>query len=748
MAKNEKSGTPFDPEEIKRHFADSCEDLVRLINDTAGEVDCEHAFVAFVTSNMLKLTRDGGYVEAEHGSIPALVELAAFHLYPHFGKSNARDTGKYQKLFDALEQLNAIRGLDTALQVRLQLYAEGVRGSSFPPQIRLRIEKIQGIHEAWFNAKVGIGPLRALEILDAYEGLANANMAEQKTDFQKLTDRMMLVAETLTKSLTTQDELPEGEALRDVVGGEFQDFIENSSEMLAVSFDQLSKKISDLTHLEWTSLQDLAGLTVSNRKSITHPRELRSRPIYFLTDDRFVVVDLSSAFDAVFEAFDAVTRTDQRFRDTVYINQMSSWMESEASNYLLRVFPSESVYLQLTYPDPDKPGREAELDGAVLWGPFLVLMEVKGRQFRPRSRLGDPSRLRDDLKDSIEDAFDQASRATRYISQNDVVIFKEKGTTRELRFKRDAVRRIYPMSVTLHHFGGLATQLAMLKRLGLFKDAAYPWSLSLSDLDIITRFAGSPDVFLHYAHRRIELQESQEQILSDELDLFGLYLDCRLFPGNLWEIEEGKEAKNRLFHFGGGSERFDEWYQAEQGILDERPDIKLDLPEVFLEVLEELRKRDDDGARWIAFSLLGLSNSAVSQFTDGLDRIRKHAVSGGRIGRVTFAEGDLVVSIIGGEGIDDFELKRQVTARCALEKYRIKAARSMVFGIQVEDRTKPFNCACWLEGEWEDDAELENTLKRERPKLLTGQKLPGRNDKCLCGSGAKFKKCCLAKFKS
>ena len=35
---------------------------------------------------------------------------------------------------------------------------------------------------------------------------------------------------------------------------------------------------------------------------------------------------------------------------------------------------------------------------------------------------------------------------------------------------------------------------------------AYPWALSLADFDIITRFSGSPDVLLHYAHRRIQLQ--------------------------------------------------------------------------------------------------------------------------------------------------------------------------------------------------------------------------------------------------
>ena len=34
-----------------------------------------------------------------------------------------------------------------------------------------------------------------------------------------------------------------------------------------------------------------------------------------------------------------------------------------------------------------------------------------------------------------------------------------------------------------------------------------------------------------------------------------------------------------------------------------------------------------------------------------------------------------------------------------------------------------------------------------KPQPIRREKLPGRNDKCPCGSGKKAKKCCLAKLK-
>jgi len=753
MSENEDQ-QEFNLEGVKRHLRVRHDALIVSIDKIALQVDCEHAFVALASSQMMKMSGEGGYTECEHGMIPALIELAAFHLYPHFGQSDNRDHGLYQQLFDQLEKLNTLRGLNTAfgvdhsrsdlssLQVKLLLNAESVRGSSYPHQTRHRIENIQGPHEKWFRVSVGIGPLRILEILDCFEQCVNEKLAQQHNRFEKLSDEMLsLVGEKSAKS--SSEEIDE----RCLLGNKMKEFVDDAAAIFSVSYAQVASNLGDLTHEEWTALAKLVGTTTESRSEMSHPRDMRRRPVFFLEDTRFLIVDYSSALDAVFEAFDDLTRCHQKFRDRKYVPIMSDWMEAEAIRCFKRVFPATAVYSGLVYPDPDNEGGEAELDGAILWGPFLVLSEVKGKQFRSRSRLGDPARLRSDIKASISEAFDQASRAIRYIRSSDSVTLKEKSTGRELTICKDSLCRIYPVSVTLHHFGGLATQLAQLDKLGLFGGASYPWSLSLGDLDTITRFASTPDVFLHYVQRRIELQESQEEIMGDELDLFGEYLDSRLHPSLSWGSKPEENGNHRMFAFSGGSARFDAWFQAEQGQDIERPEIKLNLPAAFAKIIEELRNRDDDGARWIAFALLGLSNDGVRRVTEALQELRSLTVGSGRIGRVMFQEGDLVVSIIGGEGISTIELRKQITNRCAIEKYRLKAQYSLVIGLRVENEAKPFDCACWLEGPWVEDPDLEDFLESESPKLAPGCKLPGRNELCFCGSRKKFKKCCIGKIR-
>ena len=746
----------IDPEDISAHIAKGHQELVEKVEVIAASVDAEFAFQALVTSLIGQLTKD--YREAQSGTIPVLVELAAFHLYPRFGQGGTREPGHIQAIIDALGELNQSRGLQTAfsvdgtdrelasLQVRLRLHAESVRGSSYPHQTRRRIEEIQVPFERWFHAKAGIGPGRALKILDAAEEAVNDNFQIHKEKLQVIQTRMKTLARQRGKKSPDAATTEGIERERNALDEEFAQFVNQMPLVYPPSFTQVAGIVSGLTREEWDALRELIGLTPDSRRAIQQPRELKDRCVYYLSGDRFIFIDISSVYDALFEAFDRLTRTDLPFRDKYYISNLKLLMETEVCDFLRRLFPPSAVYQELTYPDPDHPGGETELDAAVVWGPFLILCEVKGKQFRPRSRVGDPSRLRDDLKDNIEEAFEQANRATRFIEATPKVVFVEKRTGRKLEIQMAFVRRIFPVSVTLHHFGGLATQLALLKRIGLFKDSAYPWSVSLADLEVITLFAGSPDVFLHYVQRRLDLQRSEKNIMGDELDIFGLYLDTRLHPSQFWEREDNDGRELTLLCLSGGSVRFDEWFQAEQGLREEKPDIRLKLPVKFSAVIDELRRRDDDGARWIAFALLGLSQVAVSSIEDALESLGKQAKADGRLLRTTIHDGELVVSVLAASGWPADELRRHSAFRATVEKYRLKAKASVSLGIDIADPTKPFDYAFWVEGPWVANSALDEALKEERPKAIPGQKLPRRNQTCFCGSGRKFKKCCLGKI--
>jgi hypothetical protein len=731
-------------------------EAVKLVERLANELDAEYAFECLVTSKLSQV--GGGYEELEHGNFPALVELGAFYLTPRFGVGGSRDAGRIQALIDALNKLHLSRLLASGFDVNyddkelafiqswLRMRAESVRGTAYPPHLRARIEGIQTPFDDWFKNAAGISPSRALAVLDSYQDAANENFRKTKEQMREVMDEVVALAERFgTQIIAPTDPAVVEEKAE--VRQRMERFMEKMPTSLAPSYAEIAARVPNFEEGEWNGLRDLIGLTPETRKGVEKPRDVRNRPIFYLSGDRLLFFDRTSVYDALFEAFDQLTRTDQKFRDVKYIPHLAKWVEAQVDTYLRRIFPAENVFASLTYPDPDKKGGEAELDAAVFWPPFLLLGEVKGKQFRQRSRTGDPARLRDDLRANIEDAFTQATRANRFIEGADVVKFKEKGTGRTLEIQRHDLQRIYPVSITLHHFAGLTTQLAWLKNIGLFKDSAYPWSVSLGDLDIITRFAETPDVFLHYIQRRFDLQRSEKNVMGDELDLFGTYLDSRLHPSQFWDstTEEGKHPN--LFMISGGSERFDEWNEAELGRRERHPDIKLDFPPRLTEVLSELRRREDDASRWIAFALLDLSPGAVSQLEKDLVEVRQHAQPGTRLPRATLKDGDVAVSIMAANGLSAEELHRQAVLRINLEKYRLRTSASLLIAIDVLNQNQPFEFALWAEGPWKQEEILEKLLADDKPAAIISDHVPGRNDPCPCGSGKKFKKCCIGKVR-
>lgn len=496
------------------------------------------------------------------------------------------------------------------------------------------------------------------------------------------------------------------------------------------------------TDQEWKALCNLIGMSTQTREGMNNPILVRQRPLFVLPDSRVLLGDISNALDCLWNSFEQIAKNDKGFYDKQYQRQKSEWMESKVHELLKQIFPSGHIYHKLSYPDPDRyECSTAELDFAILWPPFLILIEAKARQFRIESQLGDPARLRTDVKVNIEDAFEQAKRALRYIDNTDKPEFVEIGTGKKLSFSKKDIYRTYLLTISQHHFAGLVNHFAEMQSLGLFKPGEYPLSVCLADLEMISEFSNGPDIFLHYIEKRLEILREQTRIIADELDFFGAYLSCRLRAERLW-MKDNEPVD--MVSLGGWSEKFDEIMEHRRGKLEEAPTITLEVPAEIRDILDELRRRTNDpGARWIAFSLLGMSDIALGSIAQSLREVRAASLTSGMFRRVAYQDGDTVISIVASLDLSPAMLRERTYLRTILEKYRRKALKSIGIGIMVTDASKPFDCATWVEGPWQYNNNLEKALENEPPfALVPGQKLPGRNDPCLCGSGKKFKKCC------
>ncbi len=468
------------------------------------------------------------------------------------------------------------------------------------------------------------------------------------------------------------------------------------------------------------------------------PVEMIRYPLYTLSGEKVLCGAISHALDQLRDSFEQIAAQDARFADR-YREWRGEWHQHEVVRCMKQIFPAEVVYESLTYPDPDKPsGHTAELDAAVLWEPFLILVEAKSGQFRLESQLGDVGRLRTDLKKNIADAFDQAQRAARYVQSRDECKFVEKHTGRKLVIRKRDVQRTFLITGSLRLLANVATYLAWTNPLHLFAPGEYPWSVSLADLETVAEFCEGPDVFLHYIERRLAAQLADTETVGDEIRLFGAYLKTRLPESMFFDDHERRVS---MITFADFHLKFDEMMEFRRGERNEAPIIRLEVPPSISAILAELRtRRNDPSSRWIAHSVLSLSNNQLRALDHIVSTSRDRWPRFGHFGRGVYCEGGIAICVVTSADTPGSALREQAKRVAVIEKHRRKVNKTVCFAIDLCEKRRPFLTALWLEGKWAPDEDLDRLVAEDAP--IPVGKLPPVNDPCFCGSGKKFKKCC------
>jgi hypothetical protein len=725
-------------------------------------------FVGAVASMMFGPVEE--LTEATHGTVPVKTEQLAYALYPHFEEPGTarrreeevasttlhnRDLRVCQEALEELLQRRALRAYMTfetaedAIIASIRGRATIVRGNAYPAQTEQRIREVQGRFDHWYAERVGIAPTRAVEalraVMDGEERAFNEAARPAAAEVASAFETRWHAIRAKPKHARDAEESKFLTQFRTPAAARMAEFA-SAFGRAAFRHVPVPRPLLDpaLTDGEWHALLSLIGLTREARERMQAPVEVRNRPLYVLPDGHVLLVDLSNALDALWEALDAAARRDKPFYDTRYQRHAAHWLEVRLGEHLRCLFPNGEVYRTLDYPDPERgPGATAELDAAVVWGPFLLLVEAKAKQFRLAGQLGDVVRLRTDLRRNVQDAFAQTLRAEKYLESAGRPVFRERETGRSLMLHKARLRRVYLLTVPLHGCATLTTRLAALKPLGLFEGDEYPFALSEGELEILAKLCPGPEVFLHYVEKRIALHRVAPHVSADEVDLLGLYLDTRFVSGQLWD---NPDHRMTWFSLDGYSDRIDRWARHHWGGVGEPPEIQLAVPAIIRDVLARLRVWPGDEARWIAFCLLDMSPPALQALARGLELARLQPPEYGGIRRYVSCGDDIVMCVVTAHGYSPEALAANLERRVAIERYRRRVRKAIGFGVAVED-VPPFTIAAWVDREWEPNPELDRLVEQDAFGVpLAGTQMPGRNDPCLCGSRKKFKKCCLAKI--
>lgn len=257
---------------------------------------------------------------------------------------------------------------------------------------------------------------------------------------------------------------------------------------------------------------------------------------------------------------------------------------------------------------------------------------------------------------------------------------------------------------------------------------------------------------MHFVEQRIKAFRSSIIQLDDEIDHFGLYIEFNHYVSH---IEAAQKEADAHIQFVGYRSDVDKFFSARMRDPDVPCGLRQDIPSRILEIIEWLSENGDSRRAKIASYLLDLEGSWRETIATKIDEELESQATAAQV---------RPFSLHGQHGQTNLTLFAHRIDRAQYDRsLALDHARTVALVNNDEDRlllclkyneTGQLESVTWNEihlGDIPTDKMPKlkakaAQLRRRRVELAKAErKKIGRNEQCPCGSGKKYKKCCLGR---
>lgn len=211
-----------------------------------------------------------------------------------------------------------------------------------------------------------------------------------------------------------------------------------------------------------------------------------------------------------------------------YKQHKGTILEKKVTEVFQQFFPRKTKFFTNYNVD-----GSAENDLLAIFGDTCIIIEVKN--CKPREPFRDPikayERIKRDYQNAIQLGYEQCRRVEKILlAGKDVDICDARNKKNVLyHLKKENINEVWSIVVTDFKYGAIQTNLSNL--LKKEKEALYPWSVCIDDLEALFLLMRkllkgiAPARFLEFLDYRERLQE--HVICFDELEICGWYLNNR-----------------------------------------------------------------------------------------------------------------------------------------------------------------------------------------------------------------------------
>lgn len=533
---------------------------------------------------------------------------------------------------------------------------------------------------------------------------------------------------------------------------ENQESIDLKSSIVEKAFGTSLNNVSQVTGWD-DRLLDALSLNVGECTSFLNDQEFSGWPIVEMPTKKkpFIKIDgIVYGFD-YYSIFDNFYRALQKEIFHLKPDYIEKWniIQNLASEEMVKdifsnLLPGATVYIENYYPKESTIKQMAENDILIIYENYLFIIEVKAGSFPQTPPINDFNSHINAYTKLAQDAESQCNRTVKYINSHNPAIFYN--SDKKIKFEitnHSKIREIFTFSVTIDNFNEFAAKAEKLNFITLESKTIV---ISYDDLLTYEKYFDSSIHFIHFLKQRKLAIDITQIALNDELDHLGMYI-----KHNMYSITASEFPIDYKIDWHGYRENLDEYFcSLYHPTLNPIKPVQ-NLPILITEIIKKLQIKINQNSIDIAHFILDMSSEAKDDFINTINTIIKRQREIKRM-LVTSAFGDLkyclFVSIPGLKVIENSERLDYVLSAtfCDVTK--------PILWINIDFDSKDVlidvhgqicrNCDI-PNSDIERLCKLSVEYKKSRIKSFRDQyhRKIGRNDPCPCGSGKKYKKCCI-----
>lgn len=469
-------------------------------------------------------------------------------------------------------------------------------------------------------------------------------------------------------------------------------------------------------------------------------------PIMIAGENTYISFQSYALWESLYESPFFWFGTDKKYNVTASKNR-GTFTESFSAERLASVFGEENVQSNLDiYDGKNKIG---EIDVLVTFGAFAIVVQAKSKKLTIEARKGNSQQLKSDFKNAIQDAYDQAYLCSEALIDGSYTLKDANG----LAVNPVAnLKTVFPMCVVSEYFPALAAQAREFLNYQITSSIKHPYVMDVFLLDMITEILPSPLWVLDYFMKRSDFGNSI--VSNHELVTLSIYIKQNLFFDEKADLVMLDDDISADLEFAMLVRREGvEGKRTPDGFLTAHKNTHVG------SIITDIEHSKDYARQMAGFHLLSLSGQSVKSINNAISKMITQSNLDGRHHDIALPLIDVKSGLIIHFNEDDHETayKRLIT-HCEKRKYACKA--NSWIGLCFSPRYRRLRFASYHESEWAESPEMDELVADLKPfssmktfqdnyhkssqtqPERTRQKV-GRNDPCPCGSGVKYKRCCL-----